>query len=236
MTSERIDLGESTEIAAVLGLVPVAGLELLDIGCGAGATSRALVQAGAKVVGIEPDPVQAEKNRQAEPLDGLTFLEGEAQALPFADDSVDGVLFFRSLHHVPIPLMHAALREAARVLKPQGFLCIVEPGMTGSHFAVMRPFHDETEVRTAALAALARTTPALFTEARHYGYVQFARYPHFNALVERVLGQTFNDISRQKVETPEVRALFEAGRTAQGDYLFDQPMSLDLFRGLRTGN
>ena len=41
---------------------------------------------------------------------------------------MDGVFFFRSLHHVPIDAMEAALAEAARVLKPDGFLCVMEPG------------------------------------------------------------------------------------------------------------
>jgi hypothetical protein len=48
------------------------------------------------------------------------------------------------------------------VLKPDGFLCVVEPSMDGTCFPVMRPFHDETQVRTQAQAALEGTAAALF--------------------------------------------------------------------------
>lgn len=231
---ERTDLGEISDAAAVAKLVSVAGLDLVDVGCGAAAGSRELVQLGARVVGIEPDPIQAEKNRKAEPVAGLTLREGGAEHLPLPDDSVDGVLFFRSLHHVPVAAMDAALREAVRVLKPQdGFLCVVEPGMTGSHFQVMRPFHDETRVRTEAQAALTRLSSAgLF---RHQARCRFVQHPHhasFEAMVARVTGQTFNSITRDMVETDEVRALFEQGRTDQGDYMFEQPMLLDFYQGL----
>jgi ubiquinone/menaquinone biosynthesis C-methylase UbiE len=211
--------------------VDVNGLALIDVGCGAALASRELVAKGATVLGVEPDPVQAGKNNLAEPLTGLTLVEGRAESLPSGDSSVDGVLFFRSLHHVPISAMDIALGEAARVLKPAGFLCVIEPGMAGTHFAVMRPFHDETVVRTEAQAALARTARKLFRETSGFNFKLYPRYASFEAMVTRITGQTFNSISRDQVETDEVRTLFEAGRTSQGDYMFEQPMLMDFYRG-----
>ena len=230
---DRIDLGELADVAAITRLVSVSGLKLVDVGCGAAANSRELASLGATVDGIEPDPIQAAKNRDAAPFAGLTLHEGYAEHLPFAAQSVDGVLFFRSLHHVPMAAMDAALREAVRVLKQgTGFLCVVEPGMTGSHFQVMKPYHDETAVRTAAQAALARLADEhAFREHARYRFVQYPRHASFEAMVTRVTGHTYNRISRESVETDEVRALFEAGRTEQGDYAFEQPMLLDVFRG-----
>ncbi len=233
MDMPRADLGERTDSAAVAALLDLKGLDVVDVGCGPGRVARELMALGATVRGVEPDPIQAEQNRAAPKLPGLTFIEAGAESLPVASASVDGVFFFRSLHHVPVAQMPAALAEAARVLKPDtGFLCVVEPAMTGTHFPLMRPFHDETRVRTAARAALASVTPGLFREARWFGYVQYTRYPDFAALVARVLGQTFNSIDRARVETDEVRALFAAGHdAAAGDYVFEQPMLLDLYRG-----
>ncbi len=226
----RTDLGERSDVAAVLALIPVAGLALVDVGCGAGKNSRELAEAGATVLAVEPDPIQAAKNRDCAPAPGVTFIEARAERLAAESGSVDGVVFFRSLHHVPVAAMETALCEAARVLKPEtGFLCVIEPGMTGTHFPVMRPFHDETRVRVAAQSALDRIAP-LFGERTSFRYLQRPRYANFDALVARVLGQTFNAIERERVETDEVRELFEAGRTARGDYAFEQPMLLDLFR------
>ena len=233
--NERTDLGERSDVAALLALTPVSGFALVDVGCGAGRNAQDLAEAGATVIGVEPDPIQAARNREAAPIAGVTFVEARAERLPAESGSMDAVLFFRSLHHVPVEAMEAALEEAARVLKPEtGFLGVFEPGMTGTHFPVMRPFHDETRVRIAAQAALDRTAARLFRERRSFQYVQRPRYAGFDALVARVLGQTFNDISRERVETKEVRVLFEAGRTRAGDYAFVQPMLLDLFRAPRA--
>jgi SAM-dependent methyltransferase len=236
--TERRHLGERADVDAVAALTPVAGLMIVDVGCGAGNASRALAAMGASVIGVEPDPIQAAKNREAEPpafdpwAPGVVFHEARAERLPVASGSADGVVFFRSLHHVPVEAMESALAEAARVLKPAtGFLCVVEPGMDGTHFPVMRPFHDETRVRNAAQAALERNARRLFEEFVLFRYVQHPRYANFEALVARVTGQTFNDIRREQVETDEVRALFEAGRTEAGDYMFEQPMLLDFYRG-----
>ncbi|WP_338467147.1 class I SAM-dependent methyltransferase [Novosphingobium sp. ZN18A2] len=231
MAKQRIDLGEMGDIQAVAGLVAVAGRRVADVGCGPGATSRELAAMGAEVLALEPDPVQAAKNRDAGPVKHVTFVEGGAESLPLDDGSTDVVVFFRSLHHVPASHMDAALAEAARVLKPgTGTLCIVEPGMDGSNFGMMRHFHDETEVRTAAQAALDRNAPALFDHADYFRYVQHPRHASFAAMVERVMGQTFNSHDRARVESEETRAAFEAGRTAGGDYVFDQPMLLDIYR------
>lgn len=231
MSAKRIDLGEMSDVAAIAKLLPVTGLNVVDVGCGPGATSRELAERGADVLGVEPDPIQAAKNREADPAPRLTFAEGGAQSLPLKDHSADLVVFFRSLHHVPLDLMDAALAEAARVLKPgTGALCVVEPGMDGSNFAMMRHFHDETQVRTAAQAALARNIPKLFGEAVYYRYEQYPRHRSFTAMVERVMGQTFNSLDRARVESAQTRAAFEKGRTAEGDYVFDQPMLLDVYR------
>ncbi len=230
MDTPRTHLGELTDIAAIEKLLAVDGLTVVDVGCGPGTITREIHALGASVTGIEPDPIQAEKNRLLPPAKGLKFIEARAEALPLPPHSVDGVFFFRSLHHVPIDAMGAALKEAARILKTDsGFLCVVEPAMTGSHFNLMRPFHDETRVRNAAQQAL-RDAMRLFRRTEFFEYVQFPSYPDFQAFVARVTGHTFNDVRHENVETDEVRHLFEMGRLASGTHVFEQPMLLNLYR------
>ena len=239
--AERKHLGERTDVEAVDAVVSVSGLSVVDVGCGAGDASRELAARGASVIAVEPDPIQAAKNRDARPTAGVVFHEARAERLPVASGSADGVFFFRSLHHVPIERMELALLETARALKSDtGFLCVIEPGMGGTHFPVMRPFNDETRVRTAAQAALRNSARRLFRTFELFSYVQYPRYPDFEALVTRmtghtyVTGHTYLDVRREHVETDEVRALFEAGRTETGDYRFEQPMLLDLYTGARA--
>ncbi|MFZ2469251.1 MAG: hypothetical protein WAW54_12765, partial [Parvibaculum sedimenti] len=100
-------------------------------------------------------------------------------------------------------------------------------------FHVMKPFHDDTEVRTAAQAALARLSgDKLFRRESRYRFIQHPHHASFEDMVARVTGMTFNNIARHMVETDEVRALFKRGETPQGDYVFEQPMLLDFYQGL----
>ncbi len=224
-----MDLGVKSDVEAARALVEVAGRVFIDIGCGLGRNARELHAAGARVIGVEPDPTQAARNREAETSEGLMFVEGRAEALPSDDGGADGVFFFRSLHHVPIESMEAALAAAARKLKRDGFLMVVEPSVEGTHFPVMRPFHDETFVRAEAQRALDLYAAPAFRRRERFSFVQYPRYKDFDAFVARVMGQTFNDIPRERVETEEVRGRFAEGRTEAGDYVFVQPMQLDLF-------
>ena len=225
------DLGEVAEIDVVERLVPLAGLKLVDVGCGGGRVTKELAARGAEAVGVEPDPIQAEKNRAAEPVPGLSFVEAPGQALPFDDDSADGVFFSYSLHHVPREHMAGALAEAARVLKPEtGFLYVLEPLLTGSMEAVYRPFHDETEARTVAYDAVQRHAAPRFARAREVWYREPVRYDSYEEFVEEIVGTTYSDFERDKVDTPEVRAAFEAGRTDDG-FVFTQHARVNLFHG-----
>lgn len=228
----RKSLGDMDDLEAVGRLLSVGGLSLVDAGCGAGGMAGALAEQGANVLGLEPDPAQAEKNRAAPPVPNVQLIEAGAEAIPAEDDSVDGVFFFRSLHHVPGALMDKALKEAARVLKPDGFLYVVEPGMEGNHFKMMRPFHDETEVRTLAQQALERTAESLFEESEKFVYTQHPRHDSFDAMIDFFTGMSFNAITRQMMDLPEVRENFEAARSEDG-YIFDQPTLVNLYRRVR---
>ncbi len=145
---------------------------------------------------------------------------------------MDGVFFSYSLHHVPREHMDGALAEATRVLKPEtGFLYVLEPMLAGSMEAVYRPFHDETEVRTLAYDALRRAAAPRFAEARELRYRESVRYDSFATFVEEVAGTTYSEFPRERLDTPEVRAMFEAGRTDDG-YVFTQHNRVNLYRRL----
>ncbi len=230
LLGEAEDLGEVSQKEVIQRLIPLAGLKVLDVGCGRGDTTRELARLGAGATGIEPDPAQATKNRSAAREDRLTFIEGPGQNLPIADRSLDGVFFNQSLHHVPPNFMDAALIEAVRVLKPDdGYLYVLEPMPEGNYDALYRSFHDELHVRARALEAVARITPH-FQTMHEYTFSEIARFEDFEAFVARAAGSSFNNITREQVDTPEVRTLFEAGATQQG-YEFTIRNRVNLFMG-----
>ncbi len=222
------DWGQADDLSVVTRLVPKAAARIVDVGCGKGALARALARRGASVLALEPEAQQAEYN-QANPETGVTFVQGVAQAIPMARGTADAVLFGSSLHHVPIEAMDAGLAEAARVLRvPGGVLIVLEPEIDSDFARLMRPFHDETTVRTAAQAALARSAAPRFRTRRTLSYAETYRYADFEAFVAETTGAAYNAHRRADVATPKVRALFEQGRDATG-YAFDHRMRADVF-------
>lgn len=120
---------------AFLEMLPdVAGLAGLDIGCGEGANTRALARLGARMTGIDVAPsfVAAAREVEREAPVGVTYDVADAARLPFRDDAFDFATAFMSL--MDMADAPGAVREAARVLKPGGFLqfsilhpCFVPP-------------------------------------------------------------------------------------------------------------
>ncbi len=104
-----------------------AGARVAEIGCGPGPVSRALasIPGVGEVVGVDPSPIFLAKGRElARNISGLTFIEGDARALPLEDSSFDVLIFHTTLCHVPEP--ERALAEALRVLRSDGRLGIFD--------------------------------------------------------------------------------------------------------------
>ncbi|MDP6271519.1 MAG: class I SAM-dependent methyltransferase [Alphaproteobacteria bacterium] len=232
--SERKTLEAASDIEALDQLLEVAGLDLVDVGCGAGKLSRELAQRGARVLGVDPDAIQAAKNREAPAEEGLRFAEAPAIALPLDDGSQDGVIMSRSLHHMAIDEMEPALREAVRVLRRSGFLYVLEPDYSGSYWDLQKSFNNESPARLAALEILDRAAPALFGEMQEYWYDLSVSFADFETYLEATLSRTHVKFERYRVDTPEVRARFEAARGEDG-HRFAQPVRLRLYRGINNG-
>ncbi len=92
--------------------------DVLDLCCGHGNVAVGLLKAGARVTGLDFSPVMLEMAQAAAP-DAL-FVEGDAMALKFEDQSFDAVTIGFGMPHVPDPPKVVA--EARRVLRPGGRL------------------------------------------------------------------------------------------------------------------
>lgn len=124
-----------------LGLLPPPGRRTLDLGCGEGRLSRDLKALGHDVVAVDLSPTMVEAAREADP--DLEVHLADAADLPFDDGSFDLVVAFMSLQDVDD--MKRAIAESARVLQPDGRLClaVVHPFNSAGRFArddAMSPF------------------------------------------------------------------------------------------------
>lgn len=160
--------GPDLQAAAVL-LAPrlPADARVLDVGCGAGHLGFTLAPlAGGALVALDPLPamralVAAEAARRG--FGRLQVQAGSADALPFDDAGFDAVVTRYRAHHWPdVP---AALREMTRVLKPGGWLLVIDvvggaTPLVDTHLQAMELLRDASHVRNldrgqwrAALAA-----------------------------------------------------------------------------------
>jgi SAM-dependent methyltransferase len=98
------------------GAAVAEGARLLDVACGPGIVSRAAAARGAVPTGVDVAPGMVAQARSRRP--DLEFVEGDALALPFPDESFDAVTMNFGILHLSDP--DTAVAEARRVLVPGG--------------------------------------------------------------------------------------------------------------------
>ena len=118
--------------ALVGALAPAPGMRILDVATGTGMVAFALAERGATVVGLDQSDAmlsgaQARLQRTPHLAARLSFVLGEAEALPFDDGEFDALSFTYLLRYVDDPA--ATLRELARVVRPGGRIGMVEFGV-----------------------------------------------------------------------------------------------------------
>lgn len=96
------------------------GLEVLEIGPGLGADHERFARAGASLHGVDLTPHAVDITRRRLEMQGLVsdLRVGDAEKLPFADETFDLVYSWGVIHHSPDTTR--AAREILRVLKPGG--------------------------------------------------------------------------------------------------------------------
>ena len=213
-------------------LLPLNGARILELGCGTAELTRLIATTGwgRNLLALEVDTAQLAKNESITDLPNVRFAFGGAQDIPAASDSMDVVLMFKSLHHVPAESMPQAMREIRRVLKPGGLAYISEPRYDGAFNDIVRLFHDEKRVRELAFAAVCNAvqdgTLELVDQVFFDHPVRFRDYEEFHG---RVIGVTHSRFHLTEDILAAVRRRFEQHVTVDGAR-FLQPMRVDLLR------
>ncbi len=110
----------------VLELLPQKLGRVLDVGCGPGVMTEAVLERGGTFDGLDlsPEMVREAKEKFGH-LPGVHFAEGNIEAIDAADNSYDQLICMAVIEYLKTP--DQALAEMKRVLKPGGIAIITVP-------------------------------------------------------------------------------------------------------------
>lgn len=153
------------------------GKRVLDIACGEGYGSAALTSVGAcSVIGVDISP---EAVAHAKAKYGINAIIGSAEAIPVETGSIDLVVSFETIEHVPSPSKF--IQEIRRVLAPGGKLVISTPNVevygSGNE---KNPFHCSEMSKREFMALL---NPVFSTITLH---AQCRKLPELDYLFESI--------------------------------------------------
>jgi len=114
----------------------LAGLHILDIGCGGGILSEPLARLGAAVVGVDPSDGNIAVARHHAAQSGLSidYRSSSAETLAEAGESFDIVLAMEVVEHVAD--VELFIKTAAAMVKPGGLLFVATLNRTVKSFAL----------------------------------------------------------------------------------------------------
>lgn len=102
-------------------------LHVVDVGGGTGFCTQGVIKhvKPEHVTLLDQSPHQLAKARKKKDLEGVTIIEGDAEDLPFEDDTFDRYVSAGSIEYWPDP--QRGICEAYRVIKPGGRACLIGP-------------------------------------------------------------------------------------------------------------
>ena len=127
---------------------------LLDAGCGTGATGAWLADYGS-VTALDVEPTALAIYEELHP--GAVIEHGGVENMALPDNTFDGALCVTVLYHRGVADPAGAVRELARVVKPGGWVCLMEPGVRRLRRAHDRITHAERRFSRGDLRRLARS-------------------------------------------------------------------------------
>jgi demethylmenaquinone methyltransferase/2-methoxy-6-polyprenyl-1,4-benzoquinol methylase len=155
--------------AMVAAVDPRPDQRVLDVATGTGLVASLLAERGAEVVGLDQSEemlggARARFAKLTALAGRVSFQQGQAEQLPFADSSFDALTFTYLLRYVEDPA--ATMRELVRVIKPGGRIGMVEFGVPANP-TLRALWRVHTRVGLPALGRL--VSPAWYEVGRFLG-------------------------------------------------------------------
>lgn len=172
---------------ALADLVPAAS-RLVDLGCGSGASTRALVSTfreGVEIQGVDASAGMLAQARGKTWPRGVSFTQGRAGELtPLLDAPADGILAAYLFRNVPEADRDAALADAWAALRPGGALVVLEYSVAGDARAA-QVWRAVCEAVILPLATLTGGNHGLYRYLER-SVLEFDTVPRFVARLHRV--------------------------------------------------
>lgn len=219
----RHDALQRQTAGALLRMGPKIAPCVLDVGCGPGATTAQLLPMTDDYTGIDLAPSMLAQAQLKHP--GTRWLNGQWEALPIAEESIDWLFANLSLQWVPE--LHRAMQEAYRVLKPGAVATLntVVEGTFASFIQGWQQLDNQPHTQrflTQQAAVEQMTGPdwcnVTFVLDRHLQY-----FPNLRALMTSIKGVGANYVQRAngsglmtRRRFQQLERAFDAHRTKQG--------------------
>jgi len=160
----------------------VAGKRVLDVACGEGYGSALLAGVAGSVTGIDIDAGAVAHARQSySALANVDFAQGSAASLPMPDASVDVVVSFETIEHLPQADQPRMLAEIARLLAADGVLVMSAPNpveySTARNYRNPFHLHEPDRAELAALLDGAFPFQRWFRQRRYFGSAVWSEAP-----------------------------------------------------------
>lgn len=143
----------------------VAGKSVLDLACGEGYGSNLLAARAGQVIGVDVATATVEHAAQKYLRPNLRFEQGDATAIPLADQTIDVVVSFETLEH--LAPQQKMLEEFRRVLKPDGMLIISTPDKRV--YSDQAKFENEFHVKELYREEFEHLLSSIFPAVRMFG-------------------------------------------------------------------
>lgn len=110
-----------------LGDLSQPGIQVIDVGSGTGFTTQGIVKfvSPTQVTCVDQSPHQMSKAKKKPDLQGCTFVQGDAENIPFPTDHFDRYVSAGSIEYWPDP--QQGIAESYRVIKPGGTALMIGP-------------------------------------------------------------------------------------------------------------
>ena len=147
-------------------MVPKTGVSrVIDAGCGTGELSENLFNRGFDVIALDLgfESIKRAYSKFRKENISFPFIQGDIYRLPYEDSSFDAVVTSEVMEHLEMP--QNALKEAARIMRPGGYIIVSTPYRESLRFTLCIHCNKKTPINAHLHSFDEKTMETMLKEA-----------------------------------------------------------------------